>query len=113
MLPNDFNCILQHKNEYRAQGDIITLNFETCPEPPSFSERLRAHDAHNVFPQPNPDQTEQPSSKNTTAGPKITAAMIVTKAEFECLIANINLVEFDEASGRLLILPARCQDLSQ
>lgn len=109
VLPKDFSCILQHKQDYRAQGDIITLNFETCPERPSFSERLEAHQARNVF----PSREVKKDSEVAVSGPKITASMLVTKEEFECLIRYTDLIERDEDSGRLLILPNHCQEIAQ
>lgn len=113
VLPNDLSCILQNKEDYRSQGDIITLNFETCPEPPTFRERLDAHKARAVFPQRNPDRAEQQSLAEVIAGPKILNAIIVTKKEFDCLLRFSNLIELDEGTGRLVILPEPCRELAE
>lgn len=102
---NDLNCIIENKNAYRSQGDIITLNFLTCPEPPSFREVLRAREAENVFPRPTPRE------ENATDAP--VTAVAVTKSQFDCLIESIGSLEVDDATGLLMILPEICGSLSE
>lgn len=102
VLEDDFSCILQNAEDYREQGDQITLNFETCPERPTTREELQAHDARNHFP-PRTD-ADAGSTLNGNS-----PALLVTKQEFDCLLASLAIIESDPATGRLIILPDDCQ----
>lgn len=113
VLPDDFSCILKNVKDYRAQGDAITLNFETCPEPPTFREELQAHEARNFFPPANLKSDDTAAPEGEPSGMKILPAMLVTKREFECLMISLDRIERDEVTGRLLILPGICREDSE
>lgn len=96
VLQDDLSCILQNAEDYRAQGDKITLNFETCPQRPTTREELQAHKARNFFPPRTSDDAQ-------------VSILLVTKQEFDCLLDSLQSIESDPETGRLLILPDQCQ----
>lgn len=96
--PEEFDCLIDHADDYFSQGDIIVVNFATCPTPPTFREKFTASRARNGLPR---------QGGGNASAPDASSLLQMTRSEMFCLLNRQDEIEHG-ADGSIALLPEEC-----